>query len=595
MPRTRRPQAKPAPTALVSSAAKVLAGRRRNLPRGQINNWQNEAWAMLDTVGELEFYRGWLANALSRCTLSVVEVDADDNEIPVTGGLPAQALDSLFGGETGQAEMLSSMAGHLAIPGETWLCGLTTPPDDPDGPDMWRVLSKDEVKEEGQQWIIDRGDGEAERYAPDEVYITRIWRPHPRKWVEANSNVRSALPILRELVGLSKHVGASIDSRLAGAGILAIPTEMTFAAPPSAEDDPTDASLDPFLAALIDAMVTAMEDRGDVSAVAPLLIRGPGQYLDKIRHITFATPFDEKAQGLRAEAITRLANSLDVPAEVLTGMADVNHWTGWLLDENAIKMHVEPLLSVITSGLTTRYLWPVLQGDAQTFDPALRRYKIKGETSALRQRPNRSAEAIQMHDTLTITNKALVRETGFSDEDLLDPNTPEFKQRLLVQMTKKASDPAVAAAIMGALGIDAQVAIPAASAEADTGTGDVAPPPPATAPENARDVPQQQAAALMAASEPLVMRAVERAWNRAGKRGRTRLPVPSADLDAAMMGAWEGVSRAAALLGVDGEALYRVLDSYARSILTTGDRYDPMALSAALHPLVREPLAIGGR
>ena len=35
-----------------------------------------------------------------------------------------------------------------------------------------------------------------------------------------DSPVRAALPILRELVGLTQHVSAQIDSRLAGAGML---------------------------------------------------------------------------------------------------------------------------------------------------------------------------------------------------------------------------------------------------------------------------------------------------------------------------------------------------------------------------------------
>lgn len=597
MPRARKQPAKPEPNALISSAARVMAGRRKNIPRGIAGGWQDEAWRMLDTVGELEFYRSWVSNALSRCTLSVAEVMPDDTTQTVTQGLPAEAMDSLFGGEAGQPEMLSAMGGHLSIPGETWLCGLLAPSDQPDGPDVWRVLSRDEVHEEGNAWRIDRGDGEPERYDATDVYMARIWRPHPRLWVEATSAVRSALPILRELVGLSEHVGASIDSRLAGAGILAVPSEVTFAAPPSNDgDDPTDAQLDPLLAALIEAGTTAIADRSDASALFPVLVKGPGEHLDKIKHITFATPFDDKAMDLRKEAITRLANSLDVPAEVLTGMADVNHWTGWLLDENAIKMHIEPVLSTITTGLTSRYLWPILQGDAATLDPALRRFKIVGETANLRQRPNRSAEAIQMHDSLTITNKALARETGFEDDDLLDPASEEFKQRILVDMTKKATNPAVAAALLEAMGISTTVALPATSQPTDTGTGPAQTPPPAIeAPQNDRTPPQQQAAALMAAAEPLVMRAIERAWNRAGKRGRDRQPIASAEVDALLAGAWDYAGRTAALLGVDPGDLQHALQGYTATILASGEPHSPMALAQALTPVLQQPIALGGR
>lgn len=591
MPRPRKAPAAEQPNAIVASAARVVSGRRKNLPSGSATGWQAEAWNMLDTVGELEFYREWISNALSRCTLSVVEVQDDDSEVTVLEGLPAEAMDALFGGETGQGEMLGTMGGHLAVPGETWLCGLLEPSADP-SIDTWRVLSRDEVKQQGNRWQIDRGDGEPEVYADDEVYLTRIWRPHPRKWVEAHSSVRSALPILRELVGLSKHVAASIDSRLAGAGILAVPSEITFASPATPDGDGEDPDEDPFMAALIEAMVTAIEDRGDASALAPLIVKAPAEHLDKIKHITFATPLSAEARALRQEAIQRLANSLDVPAEVLTGMADVNHWTGWLLDENAIKMHVEPLLGVITHGLTTRYLWPILQGGSEALDPALRRFKVKGSTENLRQRPNRSAEAQALHGSLTITDEALARETGFDKEDLLTADHPDFRRRVLMRLANTGS-PEVVAAALSALGVSVDLPV------LETAPADAAPgaPAPVETPENNRDLPQQeQAASLLAVAEVMVLRAVERGWNRAGRRGRVRKPVPAHELDAALSDAWGHVPRAAALTGVDAERLQDTLDTYTRTLLTTGAEHDPRTLATALvSRVLNAPAALAAR
>ena len=64
------------PNSVIASAARVQAGRKKNRPKSGANGepWQTEAWLMLDTVGELEFYRQWVANACSRVTLSAVEV-----------------------------------------------------------------------------------------------------------------------------------------------------------------------------------------------------------------------------------------------------------------------------------------------------------------------------------------------------------------------------------------------------------------------------------------------------------------------------------------------------------------------------------------
>lgn len=583
------------PNAIVASAARVMAGRRKSRPSGA-QAWQSEAWGMLDTVGELEFYRQWISNAISQCVLEAVETMPDGEEVPTEDPVVRAAMDALFGGDNGQAEMLAAMGGHIAIPGETWLCGLLEPSPDPDI-DMWRVLSHDEVKEEGNRWLIDRGDGEPERYQQDQVYVARIWQPHSRKYVQANSSVRSALPILRQLVGLSKRDAANIDSRLVGNGILAVPSEVTFASPHTAEGDGTDLPEDPFLAALVEAGIAAIENPGSPEALFPLLLRAPAEHLDKIKHLTLHTPLDEKAIQQQEKLIGRLANSLDVPAEVLLGMADVNHWTGWLLDENAIKMHVQPKLSVITRGLTTRYLWPCLQGDADGLDPALRRFKIRGSTAALRQRPNRSAEAQSARESITITDAAWARETGFEESDLLKPDDPEFRRRVLMRIATTSADPAVVVGALAALGVEVDLPVAAAPPEVPGATEPAALPAPSTPTvtdvRNDRTPPQDQAASLLAVSEVMVLRAVERGWSRA-RGGRVRKPVPASHLDEAMRGAWDHVHRAAVLTGVDPNRLRPVLDTYARHLLSTGADHDPRALSTLLirDVLTPEPLPV---
>lgn len=591
MPRPSKAQ----PNALVSSAARVMAGRKKNRPRTS-SQWQTEVWEMLDSVGELEFYREWIANALSRCTLEAVEDKGEeDGEVPATDPTVLACMDALFGGQAGQPQMLSSMAGHLSLPGETWIVGLLIPSPDPDI-DTWRVLSHEEVKEQGTRWMIDRGDGEPETYDRTEVYVARIWNPHPRRGVEATSSCRSALPILRQMVGLEKRDAANIDSRLIGNGILAVPSEVTFASPGGPTETPEDPLQDPLMAAIIEAGIAAIENPGSAEALFPVLVKAPAEHLDKIKHLTFASDLDKTSMDRQDRLIKRLSNSLNVPAEVLLGMADVNHWTGWLLDDSAIKMHVEPLLELIAHGLTTKYLWPALQGDAEALDPELRRFRIVGSTANLRQRPNRTSEAVQAHSELTITDKAWARETGFKEEDLLDPQSDEFRRRVLVDMVMKSRVPEVVVGALTALGVHlelpagstadtsptAPAALPTAPGPAETTTTETQSPP----------VRQNQAAALMAVSEVMVGRAVERAWNRVGRRRGARRPVAPAELDTALNAAWESVPRAAALLGVDPGHLRPVLDTYVRGLLSTGTDHDPRALAAALSTVLDPPKAL---
>lgn len=625
MPRTRKPR----PNSHVASAARVNSARSVGVPRDNTSAaWQADAWDMLDAVGELEFYREWYANAGSRIDLYVQYEDAEGNKHRVDGETPVgpadalalAALGELFGGEDGQSQMMSSFFSLLSIPGEAWLVGILIDQDTADAPDKWRVVAKEEIKEEGGRWIIDRGDGRPESYRKGkpatptspgedpEVYVARIWRPHPRKWAEATSSVRSALPVLRKIVGLDKKTSADVDSRLAGAGVLLVPTEATFNAPVQGAH-PTDPASDPFIDSLIETATAAMSDRSDPASVVPGIARMPGQYIKDVRHVTFWSEFSKGVGDLEERSLRRLATALDVPAEVLMGLADVNHWTGWLIDDNAIKMHIEPNAEVVTHGLTTQYLYPVFQAasSAGVLDPALRRYTIEADTSQLRQRPNLTAQAESAHASITITDAAYAREVGFAEGDLIDLENPlhaaEYQRRVLMQVAQ-GSNQTLALAALATLGAPIDPALVEALTPAAPGPGaggmPAAPETPAIesrTPPDAAGPANPAAGASVAASggpndpwrvalvlgcEGIVFRAMERAHNRAGKRRGGRKAIPADQIDACLDGAWERVPRVAAMTGVEPDVLLRALDSYTRAVLVAGIDHDPHALAQTL-------------
>jgi hypothetical protein len=85
----------------------------------------------------------------------------------------------------------------------------------------------------------------------------------------------------------------------------------------------------------------------------------------------------------------------------------------------------------------------------------------------------------------------------------------------------------------------------------------------------------------------LVTRAVERANNRINRRGHTPKPCPVEQLDAAMAGAWDGVPRAAHLIGCNADQLTRLLDTYTRALLTQGLPHQPAVLDRMVKELTR--------
>jgi hypothetical protein len=168
--------------------------------------------------------------------------------------------------------------------------------------------------------------------------------------------------------------------------------------------------------------------------VVPLLVRLPGQYAAAVRHISLATAFDAKILDLRESAIRRLAVGLDLPPEVVLGLADVNHWTAWAVEEGAVKLHVEPKMEVICDALTVGYLRPALAAAGADPDSAVVWY----DASDLRVRPDRSQTSLALYDRGELNGDAARRENGFDDGDA--PDMEELRTQLVIHTALNAPD-----------------------------------------------------------------------------------------------------------------------------------------------------------
>jgi hypothetical protein len=172
-----------------------------------------------------------------------------------------------------------------------------------------------------------------------------------------------------------------------------------------------------------------------------------------VRHLTFSTPLDQQAIELRKEAIRRLALGMDMPPEVLTGTGDVNHWGAWQIEDASIKAHTEPLLQIIVQSLTEGYLWPYLEDEMD--EEAAREFHFVADTSAMRLRPDRSKEAVELFDRAVLSEDALLVENGFAPDDKMSDKdrTEFFKRKVASGMTT----PELVAAALSLLGVNLPV------------------------------------------------------------------------------------------------------------------------------------------
>jgi hypothetical protein len=575
MPRRGRTADKPVvipSTSLVASSVRYPGKAARIYVQKQ--DWQRECYRHYAICGEARFSARFFGNAVSRALLQPATIGDDGKPVVEDSGPVKEALDALFNGRDGQVEMLDAIGIHLTVAGECYLVGRTV-----QGGDIWEILSTLEIQVAGDKWQINYGDGLPAIDLTENDVVIRIWLPNPSKRIEADSPFKALLPILSEIEWLTRHVFSQISSRLAGAGILFLPQGMTFPPPPESTDNTVPGNdADAFMATLAEAMMTPIAEPGSASAVVPIVVTAPDDVIDRAKLLTFWSELDEASMSLRSEAIHRFALGMDLPPEQVLGMSSnpgtgggttngISHWGAWQIEESTIKLHVEPMLDTICNALVMGYLRPAL--------PDVPGASITYDITALRLRPDRSKEALELYDRCLITGEAVRRENGFAETDA--PSDAERRLWLLMKVVSTSATPEQVGAALQILGVDVSAAPPPVQQkQRDTPTPpllDQHPTRPRTPAESA----------LVAAAEGLVFRALERAGNRLRSAGSRPPNVPSyethcyakANGNAARLldDAWSCAPRV--LDGIaDPSTVIPLLDSYCRSLLTEGVPHD---------------------
>src|SRR5699024_5513959 len=104
---------------------------------------------------------------------------------------------------------------------------------------------------------------------------------------------------------------------------------------------------------------------------------------------------------------------------VMTGMGQSNHWSAWQVEESAIKIHIEPLLTLICDRLTTALLRPVLEARGVQSPED---YCIWVEATRVSPSRDGGAEALALRDRGPRTNELVLREHVCDAETDLPPD-----------------------------------------------------------------------------------------------------------------------------------------------------------------------------
>ncbi len=469
---------------LTAAAAQIMLGDKGEAERFRSrraqgsNSWQSEAWEYYDAIGEVKYAFNLVSSVVSRIRLyAAVVQDPSEPPLPVRNSdfvdarLASAAeraivrLDSAYGGQAG---LLKDAALNLSVAGECYLVQM--PERKGTGiPESWDIRSVDElqVDQRGSYTITPRGQGTSMGAGskidgiklPNGAFVGRIWKAHPRFSDEADSSMRGLLDLCAELLLLNRTFRATARSRL-NAGALYLPDGLSVAASPDPDypyDEDSDLTpgftpeeaADEFEDQLIDAMTTPIRDEDSASAVVPLIIRGPAELGDKIKQFKFERSFDPALAQRADRVLERILQGLDVPKDVVTGLANVKYSNALQIDESLYKAHIEPLMLLIVDALTVVYLRPYLL--AAGFDPAIvERVCVWYDPSQVATRNDRAADADAGYDRMAVSMDSWRRAHGFTEADA--PQPTELALRLLIE--KGAITPELTEAMLGAVAPD---------------------------------------------------------------------------------------------------------------------------------------------
>jgi len=478
------------PRSLTAAAAQIKINDKGEYEQFRVRRasassaWQQEAWEYYDAIGEIKYAFNLVASVVSRIRIYAAVVD-DPTETPISvrvsdkvdsrlATAAERALDRLNSAYGGQAGLLKDAALNLSVAGECYLVQMPARPGS-GIPESWDIRSVDEVTTDprGGFNVIGRreqgtsgnsGSSGLVNKLSKNAFVGRVWRSHPRFSDEADSSLRGLLDLCAELLLLNRTFRATARSRL-NAGALYLPDGLSVAAqadpdyPYDSEDGigagfTAEEAEDEFEEQLMDAMTTPIRDEESASAVVPLIIRGPAELGDKIKQFKFERSFDPALAERSDRVLERILQGLDVPKDVVTGLANVKYSNALQIDETLYKAHIEPLMLLIADALTIVYLRPYLI--ASGFDEtAVNRIVIWYDPSAIATRNDRATDADSGLDRGAVSYDTWRRAHGFSDQDA--PTATEVAIRLLTE--KGNITPELTEAMLGAVAPDVMNAV----------------------------------------------------------------------------------------------------------------------------------------
>lgn len=416
--------------------------------------WQTRIYDTYDERGEVWFAGRFIAESLSRLRVyPAVQPDPDEPPVPLNDETIAD-LDPELRPTDDEMKVLQATARRLTnshggvgdlmrghgllnfLGGESVLIGRTV-----EDVEEWEVHSYAALDVDSggraialKEYPDSRGDDLIDL---TDAFTMRVWRRHP-VWPELpDTAMRPGLEYCEDLKVLQQMIRATARSRMVS-GVLALPLDPDDAGDAvdlAADEGDGEGRKDSLIENLIKHFSTPLANPQDPASLVPFLLRLDPEDLKAIQKLDFSREIDRLAIELRRESRESFASTVDLPADVLTGKAGLNHWTSWNVDEQTFRVHIAPHAELIVDSWTSGYFWPNLVGVID--NP--RRFRLWYDAGELVNHPDRAENAVKAHDRIAISDQALRDSLGFPETAA--PDEAEVQQRIERESAKSGRDP----------------------------------------------------------------------------------------------------------------------------------------------------------
>ena len=449
------------PRSLIASGQKLNLSRMgEKLDKRPTSEWQIAAWRFFEQIGEVHYAFNLIGQVCSRVRLFPAVV-ASANETPVHVDTWLESLgdkgntdksrevvdkakglmDDLTENTPGRTSgLMRTMAMNFGVPGEVYLC------QDAEHK-QWLVVSSEELTSQGRKWRIRRSrstrqtstSGAKDIVLPGEAWVARLWRAHPRFGDEPDSSMLGVLDQCEQLVLLDQAM-RNMARRAMNAGLVFVPDGIHAYATADAEVSIPDA--------IAQSALQAVENEASIATVTPRVISGPPELGDKIKFIRLTEATDPNLAAAAQKLLERILIGIDIPKDVVKGLADVKYANAIVIDDDLYRAHIEPLVLLIVDTLTSIYLRPLLlKGLDAAQTNIAERIVCWADTSSIVTRPDKSQAANEGFDKKLISAEAWRRARGFSETDA--PDEDELVVR--VAMERAPIPPEMATTMLSAI------------------------------------------------------------------------------------------------------------------------------------------------